>query len=598
MRGFFFVWLGLIVISGVVFGGGNVTDRFRPGEVWLDVDGGVIHAHGGGVIYHEGMYYWFGQYLNDRKYHAKAGDSIEKRSELGGVSCYLSKDLKDWKFEGVALKREAEKKGHDLSIEMIVERPKVIYNAKTKKFVMWMHIDSPDYKAAKTGVAVSDRIAGPYKYLRGERPCAGVWPINVTEADKKEGAILARDFAGGQMSRDMTLYVDDDGTAYHLAASEENQTLHVRKLNDEYTGFTGEYVRLFAGRYMEAPAIFKDKGKYYFIASGCTGWSPNAGRSAVGESVMGPWKELGNPWVGDKADKSYNTQSTYVLPIEGKDGEYIFMSDVWRPKDFRDCRYVWLPIEIKDGRPILRWRDEWDIETDLPKLAAGKELKLVWSDEFGGEKIDDTKWEVLGDSKRRDHWWLKEDSYLDGEGNLVLRTKKAGKRYSSGAVRTMGKFEHKSGYFQCRCILPVEEGHWAAFWLMCNGVTSIGNEGRDGTEIDIMEWPWRDGRVQHTLHWDGYGKAHKSKGKVSKTAGLSEGYHTFGLLWTEDEYVFYVDGRETWRTSAGGVSQVPEYIKLSEEIGDWGGDIKKAHLPDYFIVDHVRVYDIVETGKK
>lgn len=112
------------------------------------------------------------------------------------------------------------------------------------------------------------------------------------------------------------------------------------------------------------------------------------------------------------------------------------------------------------------------------------------------------------------------------------------------------------------------------------GVGKVGNEGRDGTEIDIMEKPWLDDRINYALHWDGYGKDHKSKGTVVKVPGVMEGWHTFGLCWKADEYVFYVDGKETWRTNAGGVSQVPEYIKLSDEIGDWAGDIKKAELPD------------------
>ena len=75
-------------------------------------------------------------------------------------------------------------------------------------------------------------------------------------------------------------------------------------------------------------------------------------------------------------------------------------------------------------------------------------------------------------------------------------------------------------------------------------------------------------------------------------AGLKEGFHDYGLLWTTDEYVFYVDGKEVWRSKAGGVSQVPEYLKLTEEIGSWGGDIQKAELPDYFEVDYVRVYEL------
>ncbi len=109
-----------------------------------------------------------------------------------------------------------------------------------------------------------------------------------------------------------------------------------------------------------------------------------------------------------------------------------------------------------------------------------------------------------------------------------------------------------------------------------------------------MGKPWLDDRINYALHWDGYGKEHKSKGQVSKVPGVMEGFHTFSLLWMPDEYVFYVDGRETWRTKAGGVCQVPLYIKLSDEFGNWAGDVKRAKLPDEFLVDYVRVYDLVE----
>ena len=79
----------------------------------------------------------------------------------------------------------------------------------------------------------------------------------------------------------------------------------------------------------------------------------------------------------------------------------------------------------------------------LPELPAGKEWKLIWSDEFNGGSLDEDFWETpVG--KRRDGYWVKEDSYLDGEGHLVLRTKKDGERYTSGAIRTRGKFEHLS----------------------------------------------------------------------------------------------------------------------------------------------------------
>jgi beta-glucanase (GH16 family) len=233
----------------------------------------------------------------------------------------------------------------------------------------------------------------------------------------------------------------------------------------------------------------------------------------------------------------------------------------------------------------------------LPSPASGQVWKLVWQDEFDGNKLDTTKWD-LPNNERRGHLWRADNATLDKAGHLVMETSKVGDRYASPCVRTRGKYEKAFGLFVTRCRLPKTEGHWSAFWLYNNSVGRVGDEGRDGTEIDIMEWPYRDGRVQHALHWDGYGKDHKSKGHVSKNEALLDGkFHTFALAWSPEEYVFYVDGKETWRTRDGGVCQVPLYIKLSVEIGDWAGDITKATLPDYFVVDYVRVYDAVSQSK-
>jgi beta-glucanase (GH16 family) len=230
----------------------------------------------------------------------------------------------------------------------------------------------------------------------------------------------------------------------------------------------------------------------------------------------------------------------------------------------------------------------------LPSSPEGKAWKMVWHDEFDGDKLDETKWQIPPDGKRRDGWWMRQAISVDGKGHLVMKTVKEGNKYIDGCVRTRGKFEHAFGYYVARIQLQKQPGHWSAFWLFNDSVNKVGNEGRDGTEIDIYEKPWLDDRVQQTLHWDGYGKDHKSEGKVAKVPGVMEGWHTFSLLWMPEEYVFYVDGKETWRTKAGGVCQVPLYIKLSDEIGDWGGDIGKAKLPDEFQVDYVRVYDLVE----
>ena len=229
-----------------------------------------------------------------------------------------------------------------------------------------------------------------------------------------------------------------------------------------------------------------------------------------------------------------------------------------------------------------------------PTNAARKGWKLVWNDEFDGVTIDTAKWE-LPDVKRRDHWWSPQCAFLDHHGHLVLRTEERDGKFFSPCVRTRGKYEKAFGYFATRCKLPTQPGHWTAFWLYNPCVNKVGDEGRDGTEIDIFEWPWRDGRVQHTLHWDGYGPAHKSAGHVSKPEHILDGdFHEFGLWWSPEEYVFYVDGRETWRTRAGGVCQVPLYLKWSSEIGSWAGDIHKAKLPDDTVIDYVRVYDLID----
>ena len=338
--------------------------QFTPGEIWRDTDGNPINAHGGGVLSYEGVYYWYGEAKSGQTFLPDCNKSWGgTRVDVTGVSCYSSTNLYEWKNKGLALAAVPADAEHDLHPTKVVERPKVLYNRATKQFVMWMHIDTADYKAARAGVSVSASPTGPFKYVGSVRPNAGVWPMNIGEDDKATGAsnYLARDFKAGQMSRDLTVFVDDDQKAYLFYSSEENLTMHISALSDDYLRVGPKYVRAFVGRSMEAPAVFKSAGKYYMIASGCTAWAPNAARMAVAESIFGPWKEFDNPCRGKDSELTFNSQSTFVLPNPYRKGQFIFMADRWNQWDLPGSRHVWLPLEFEGAEPVLRWRDAWSM---------------------------------------------------------------------------------------------------------------------------------------------------------------------------------------------------------------------------------------------
>ncbi len=246
------------------------------------------------------------------------------------------------------------------------------------------------------------------------------------------------------------------------------------------------------------------------------------------------------------------------------------------------------------------------------------EPKLTWSDEFNGTGVPDpTKWDRPEYNRRPnatgpDGYWSKEDSFLDGKGNLVIQVRKVADKnkdgdpydYSVGAVRTLGKFKQLYGRYEIRCQLPNQQGWWVAFWMMQGNVGSEVNAGVDGSEVDIMEaFGWTN-KINHAVHYDGYGTAHKSVGKNELIPGIREGFHTFSMDWYPDKYVFFVDGKETYRTVGGGVCNQPGYVKVTGEISTeawainsyWSNDPAKATYPDSFLVDYVRVYEIDLSG--
>lgn len=300
-------------------------ERIEPGGVWPDTDGDHINAHGGGFYHEDGVYYWVGE--------ARAGWASL------GINLYRSEDLYNWEHVANILE-PVDEAGHDIEEGCIMERPKLLYNEETGRYVLWFHLElkGQGYSAALVGVATSETVDGPYEYRHSFRP-------------------------NGNDSRDMTVYRKDDGSAYLVYASEVNLVLRAAELTDDYLGVTENDELLFR-RHREAPAVFEYDDRLYMITSAATGWRPNAPELHVADSIWGPWEHVGNPGRGEGAETSFYSQSTYVIPVEGKDDAFIYVGNRWRPGELNTSPHVWLPVDLPSGdeeHPSFRWHDHWDL---------------------------------------------------------------------------------------------------------------------------------------------------------------------------------------------------------------------------------------------
>ena len=207
------------------------------GGLWPDVAGVHVNAHGGGLLKEGGLWYWYGEH----KTAGKAGNVANV-----GVHVYSSPDLREWTDRGIALAVEPDETSN-IACGCILERPKVV-KAATGRFVMFFHLERKGhgYNDARVGIAVADRPEGPFAFIRSLRP------------------------NGGEMCRDMTLFRDEDGSTWHVFASEDNATLHVAELTPDCLDYTGRWWRMAEQSFTEAPAIFKHDGWYHLIGSGQT----------------------------------------------------------------------------------------------------------------------------------------------------------------------------------------------------------------------------------------------------------------------------------------------------------------------------------------
>ncbi len=295
------------------------------GKIWYDVDGNTIQAHGGCMIQYKNKWYWYGE--NKGQDNCPGKDRVD----VIGVSCYSSDNLDDWKYEGLALAANSEDSQSLIHPSMVAERPKVIYNEKTQKFVMWLHCDYENYVYGGVGVAISDTPQGPFELINTMQP-------------------------NRQDSRDMTLFKDVDGTAYLIHSKDWNKTLNIARLTEDYTDVDGFYVSVMQDQEREAPAVCVNNGMYYMVTSGCTGWCPNSALYAECPYLLGKWKLIDNPCEGEGYRRTFDGQSTYIFE---NDGNYYLMLDHWKPYDLKNSGYSILPISFENGIMTIKWQDEW-----------------------------------------------------------------------------------------------------------------------------------------------------------------------------------------------------------------------------------------------
>lgn len=299
----------------------------NPGEIWPDDRGKHIQAHGGGVLQLRDTYYWFGE---DR--------SPDNKPNLRYVACYSSKDLVHWKFRNQVVK--ADDPAH-LGPGWVLERPKVYFNAKTRKYVMYAHIDDRRYQVASVAVFVSNRVDGDYVFVRMFRPL-------------------------DQQSRDIGQFVDDDGAAY-LIFEDRPHGFHIAKLSEDYMT-VAEEIHEFTreeGGALEGGALVHVGGRYFVIGSQMSGWDPNPNKVATAPSLRGPWSSFKDLAPPEK--NTYQSQSTFLLKVTGRQKTtVIFMADWWvhsnHPLNLADARYIWMPVEIDGDSFFVPEPKPWKID--------------------------------------------------------------------------------------------------------------------------------------------------------------------------------------------------------------------------------------------
>lgn len=310
-------FIAFFIFSSVILAQSSGANVVRPGEVWLDDRGVEIQAHAGDILEDRGTFYWFGE---DR--------SRKNDGTLRSVSCYASNDLVHWKYLRPAFVL-GDPAG--LGTGWVLERPKVFFSAKTGKYVLYAHLDNRNYSFAQVAIATSDKIDGPYRYVRSFRPL-------------------------GLESRDIGRFVDDDGQAYLIFESRPSGGFYIAKLSEDRMSVQKEVAFIHAP--LEGGAIVHYDGLYYVIGSHLTGWHTNPNVFATASNLTGPWSELKD--VAPPETNTYDSQSGMLIRVVGRSGTVvIYGGDRWKPDALWDSRYIWLPVKIGQGMFTLQSPVPW-----------------------------------------------------------------------------------------------------------------------------------------------------------------------------------------------------------------------------------------------
>ncbi|KAF8607241.1 galactan 1,3-beta-galactosidase [Ceratobasidium sp. AG-I] len=318
------LWLSSCLLLGLAHLA-SATLQIVPAATWTASGTNQhIQAHGGAITKEGSTYYWIGE-------NKLNGSSFQS------VNCYSSTNLVEWKYVGALLSLQS---SGDLGPSRVVERPKVIYNSSTGKYVLYMHIDSSNYGEAKVGVAVGSSICGSYTYQGSFQPL-------------------------GFQSRDMGLYKDTDGQGYLLTEDRANG-LRINKLSADYLSVVSN-VYTWAEKY-EAPAVIKSSsGVYFMFASQLTGWDSNDNMYSTSTSLSGPW----SAWktFAPAGSHTYDSQTTFVLPIGNN---FMYMGDRWFSGNLMRSSYVWQPLTISGTTASMPNNYlNWVVDVNTGSMTAG-----------------------------------------------------------------------------------------------------------------------------------------------------------------------------------------------------------------------------------